>query len=222
MSIYYPNMWSRNLFLAVVTLLLSAACTNPDPPTINIHRAVQIGDLDQLERNLNWDANVNEPGPNGLTPLHRAAEKGSLVMSRILVTHGADLTAVDPQGHTPVVKALIARNTLLAGYLVEQGAKLDASSVLHETARLGSADRDVIDFLVRQGASIDHQDAGGDTPLHSAIRENQRVVVKYLLIKGARLDLVNQDGQTPLALAVALQQDDIARLLRQFGAPEHR
>ena len=215
-------MWSRKPFIAVVALLLFAACTNPDPPTVNLHRAVQIGDLDQLERNLNWDADVNEPGPDGLTPLHSAAQKGSLVMSQILVTHGADLTAQDPQGHTPVVKALIARNPLLADYLVKQGAALDANAVLHETARLGSADRDVIDFLVKQGAGIDHQDGEGDTPLHSAIRQNQRVVVKYLLIKGARLELVNGEGQTPLALAVALQHDDIARLLRQFEAPEHR
>jgi ankyrin repeat protein len=213
-------MLSRNLFVVVLALLLFAACTNPDPPTVNIHRAVQIGDLDQLERNLNWDADVNEPGPDGLTPLHSAAQKGSLVMSRILVSHGADLTALDPQGHTPVVKALIARNTLLAEYLVKQGAELDANAVLHETARLGSADRDVIGFLVKQGASIDHQETGGDTPLHSAIRENQRVAVKYLLIKGARLDLVNQENQTPLALAIALKHEDIVRLLRQFGAPE--
>jgi ankyrin repeat protein len=41
------------------------------------------------------------------------------------------------------------------------------------------------------------------------------------LIKGARLDLVNRNGETPLGLAMVLQHDDIARLLRQFGAPEH-
>jgi ankyrin repeat protein len=213
-------MWSRTPVIIIAVLLLAAGCTNPDPPTVNIHRAVQIGDLDQLERNINWEADINEPGPDGLTPLHTAAQKGSLVMSRILVTHGADLTALDPQGHTPAVKALIARNPLLADYLVKQGAELDANAVLHETARLGSADRDVIDFLVKQGASIEHQNPQGDTPLHTAIRENQRVVVKYFLIKGARLDPVNRDNQTPLALAKALKHEDIVRLLRQFGAPE--
>jgi ankyrin repeat protein len=215
-------MWHRNLFILILSLWLVTGCTEPNPPTLNIHRAVQVGDLNQLERNLYWGSDVNERGPDGLMPLHTAAQKGSLVMSRILVTHGADLTVLDPQGHTPLVKALIARNTLLADYLAKQGAGLDANAVLHETARLGSADRDVIDFLVKQGASIDHQDDQGDTPLHTAIRQDQRVVVKYLLIKGARLDLVNRNGETPLGLAMALHHDDITRLLRQFGAPEHR
>lgn len=221
-SIYYPGMWSKNLLVAILTLLLVTACSEPNRPTINIHRAVEIGDLDQLERNLYWGADVNAKGPEGLTPLHKAAQKGSLVISRILVTQGADLSALDPQGHSPLVKSLIARNPLLADYLVKQGAKLDANAVLHETARLGSADRDVIDFLVKQGADIDHQDERGDTPLHTAIRHNQRVVVKYLLIRGASLDRVNQAGQTPLGLATALQHEDIARLLRQFSAPDQR
>ncbi len=215
-------MRCRNLFIAILSVWLLLGCSSPKPPTINLHRAVEIGDLDQLERNLDWDADVNEPGPTGLTPLHVAAQKGSLVMSRILVQHGADLAALDPQGHTPTVKALVARNTLLAGFLVKQGAKLDVNAVLHETARLGSADRDVIDFLVKQGANIDHQDEQGDTPLHTAIRHDQRVVVKYLLNKGARLDRVNREGQTPLGLAITLHRDDIARLLRQFEAPEQQ
>jgi uncharacterized protein len=220
-SIYYPVMRCRNLLVVLISLLLLLGCSEPNPPTINIHRAVEIGDLDQLERNLDFGADVNEVGPNGLTPLHVAAQKGSQVMSRILVTHGADLSALDPQGHTPLIKALIARNTLLAAYLVKQGSALDANAVLQETARLGTADRDVIDFLLKQGADIDHQDAQGNTPLHTAIRHDQRVAVKYLLNKGARLDLVNQAGETPLGMAIALQHEDIARILRQFGAPEH-
>lgn len=221
-SIYYPEMWCKNPLVALFSLWLLVGCSEPNPPTINLHRAVEIGDLDQLERNLSWGADVNEPGPSGLTPLHSAAQKGSLVMSRMLVKQGANLRVLDPQGHTPLVKALIARNTLLADYLVKQGAELDANAVLHETARLGSADRDVIDFLVKQGASLEHQGGQGDTPLHTAIRHGQRVAVKYLVNKGARLDRVNQAGLTPLGLAIALNHEDIERLLRQFGAPERR
>lgn len=222
LSIYHPHMLRKTLPLLLLALWLPLGCSEPSQPTLTLQRAVQIGDIDQLERNLYWGVDVNQPDSQGLTPLHAAALKGSLVMCKILLQHGADLQLTDPQGHTALVKALLSRNTLVADYLVKRGAKLDADAVLHETARLGSADRDVIDFLVKQGASINNQDAQGNTPLHDAIREDRRVVVKYLVNRGADLTLTNRAGQTPLALAIALQRNDIERMLRQFGAPEER
>jgi len=222
LSIYYPCMFRKTIPSILLCLWLVQGCSQPHQPTLNLYRAVQIGDLDQIERNLYWHAELNEVGPDGLTPLHLAAQKGSLVICKTLLRHGADLEARDPQGHTPLVKALIARNTLLANYLAKQGAKLDANAILHETARLGAADRDVIDFLIKQGASVDQQDEEGDTPLHNAIQHDRRVVAKYLIIRGADLSLANKAGQTPLSLAIALKRTDIERMLRQLGATESR
>jgi ankyrin repeat protein len=199
-----------------------SGCSNQPQPTINLSRAVHIGDIDQLERNLDWGADVNKAGADGLTPLHVAAQKGSLVMCKILIKHQANLEALDPQGHTPLLKALIARNPIIAEYLVESGAELDANKALHITAALGSADRDVIRFLRKQGATLDNPDEQGNTPLHSAILNDQRVTAKYLINRGASLDIANQEGLTPLALAVKKGNQDIIRLLRQFGATESR
>jgi ankyrin repeat protein len=215
-------MFNRYIFLSLICLYALIGCSQPSEPTITIERAVQVGDIDQLERNIHWNADINKPGPNGLSPLHVAATKGSLVMTKILVKHGADLELVDPQGHTPLLKALVARNTIIAEYLFKQGAKLDPNTALHETARLGSADRDVIGFLLRQGASLDNTDAEGNTPLHSAILNDQRVVAKYLINRGASLDIRNRAGLTPLAMAMARENRDIERILRQFGASEAR
>ncbi|MCU7935672.1 MAG: ankyrin repeat domain-containing protein [Candidatus Thiodiazotropha sp. (ex Dulcina madagascariensis)] len=215
-------MFNRIILTSLFSLLMLFGCSKPHEPTINLARAVHVGDIDQLERNLYWNADVNKAGPDGLTPLHVAAQKGSLVMSRILVKHGADLEAVDPQGHTPLLKALIARNTIVAADLVRSGANLDPDTALHETAKLGSADRDVIDFLVKQGAALDNRDENGNTPLHSAILNGQRVVAKYLINRGASLDAINHAGLTPLALAIERKNPDIERILRQFGASENR
>ncbi|MCG7870698.1 MAG: ankyrin repeat domain-containing protein [Candidatus Thiodiazotropha lotti] len=202
--------------------LVLSACSKQAEPTITLSRAVQIGDIDQLERNLHWGADVNKADTSGLTPLHVAAQKGSLVMSRILVKNQADLEAVDPQGHTPLLKALIARNPIIAEYLVEKGAKIEPNSALRETAALGSADRDVVGFLIKQGAKLDNQDEKGNTPLHSAILNDQRVSAKYLINRGASLDIANQQGLTPLGLAKQKGNQDIIRMLIQFGASEDR
>lgn len=215
-------MFNRFNLFCLICLLSLTGCTEPREPTITLSHAVQIGDIDQLERNIHWNADINKPGPDGLSPLHVAATKGSLVMCKILVKNGAELEVTDPQGHTPLLKALIARNTLVADYLFKSGAKLDPNAALHETARLGSADRDVISFLLRQGATLDNTDAQGNTPLHSAILNDQRVVTKYLINRGASLDIRNKEGKSPLAIAIERKNHDIERLLRQFGASNNR
>lgn len=208
--------------ISLICLYTLIGCSQPSEPTITLARAVQVGDIDQLERNIHWNGDINKPGPNGLTPLHVAATKGSLVITKILVKNGADMELVDPQGHSPLLKALIARNTIIAEYLFKQGAKLDPDAALQETARLGSADRDVIGFLIRQGAALDNTDAEGNTPLHSAILNDQRVVAKYLINRGASLDIRNRAGQTPLAIALERKNSAIERILRQFGASDVR
>jgi ankyrin repeat protein len=213
-------MFNRFTLFSLICLYTLIGCSQPSEPTITLARAVQIGDIDQLERNIHWNADINKPGPKGLVPLHVAAAKGSLVMTKILVKNGADLEVTDAQGHTPLLKALIARNTIVAEYLFKSGAKLDPDTALHVTARLGSADRDVIGFLLRQGATLDNTDEDGNTPLHSAILNDQRVVAKYLINRGASLDIRNRAGMTPLALAIARKNRDIERILRQFGASD--
>jgi hypothetical protein len=215
-------MFYRSTLCSLLCLFILIGCSKPSEPTITLSRAVRIGDLDQLERNIYWQADINKPGPDGLSPLHVAAAKGSLVMCKILVNNGADLEVTDPQGHTPLLKALIARNTIVADYLFKNGAKLDADAALHETARLGSADRDVIDFLLRLGATLDNADAQGNTPLHSAVLNDQRVVAKYLINRGASLDIRNNAGKSPLAIAIERKNHGIERILRQFGASENR
>ncbi len=206
------------ILLSVLFVSLAAGCSKPEPPTINLYRAVHIGDIDQIERNLYWNAKVNQAGPDGLTALHVATRKGGLVMVRMLLEHGADIEALDKQGHTPLATALLARNTLVADYLVKQGAKLDPDALLQETVRQGSADRDVLDFLIKRGANLDAPDAQGNTPLHLAILFGHRVIAKHLVQKGANIDTTDQAGRTPLQLAIERGEKDIEQILQQYGA----
>ena len=76
----------------------------------------------------------------------------------------------------------------------------------------------MIDFLVRQGASLDSPDAQGNTPLHLAIQKGHRVVAKYLMQKGADINIADQSGRTPLALAIELDEKAIQQMLLKYGA----
>jgi ankyrin repeat protein len=218
MSIYYLSMRIVLSLLLSVYLATLTACSEPQPPTINLYRAVNIGDIDQIQRNLYWHADVNQPGPDGATPLHVAARKGSLVIVKMLVEQGADLEARDKQSQTPLSNALFTRNTQVAAYLISQGASLEPDTLLQKTVGMGAADRDVIDFLVKQGAQLERRDQAGNAPLHLAILNGHRVTAKYLVQKGADIDALDKAGRTPLQLAIELGEQDIARMLRVYGA----
>lgn len=211
-------MQSKLILAFSLCLAILFGCSEPDPPTINFYRAVHIGDIDQIARNLYWNADVNKSGPDGLTALHVAVQKGSLVVVKMLLKHGADIEAADLEGNTPLASALLARNTLVADYLVNQQAKVDANELLDKTVRQGKADRDVIDFLVKHGAELNSPNAQGNPPLHQSILGGHLVIAKHLVRKGADINVRNSAGHTPLELATEIGERDIERMLRQYGA----
>ncbi|MBA1445469.1 MAG: ankyrin repeat domain-containing protein [Chromatiales bacterium] len=208
----------RFLLIAISAYaLLLIACSAPEPPTVNLYRAVHVGDIDQIERNLYWEADVNAPGPDGRSALHVAAEKGRLVVIKILLKNGAAIDQLDTAGQTPLGTALLARRTLAAAYLAKQGARLDANDLLLKTAATGSLDRDVLNFLTKQGADINTTDDKGNNALHIAASKNRRIAAKHLITGGIDLSAVNADGQTPLGIAQQTGAKDIADMLNKFG-----
>ncbi|RDH85127.1 MAG: ankyrin repeat domain-containing protein [endosymbiont of Escarpia spicata] len=208
----------RFLLVAISAfVLLLSACSTPEPPTVNLYRAVHVGDIDQIERNLYWDADVNAPGPDGRSALHVAAEKGRVVVIKILLKNGAAIDQLDAAGQTPLGTALLARRTLAAAYLAKQGGSLDANNLLLQTAAVGSLDRDVLDFLIKQGADINTADDKGNNALHIAASKDQRIAAKHLITGGIDLNAVNATGQTPLGIAQQSGAKDIADMLKKFG-----
>jgi ankyrin repeat protein len=66
------------------------------------------------------------------------------------------------------------------------------------------AQRRIIDLLVSAGATVDHPDRGGVTPLHRAVRARSPAAVAALLSAGANpRAATTKTGSTPLHLAVA-------------------
>ncbi|MBL3527374.1 MAG: ankyrin repeat domain-containing protein [gamma proteobacterium endosymbiont of Lamellibrachia anaximandri] len=208
----------RFLLIAISAYaLLLIACSAQEPPTVNLYRAVHVGDIDQIERNLYWDADVNAPGPDGRSALHVAAEKGRLVVIKILLKNGAAIDQLDAAGQTSLGTALLARRTLAAAYLAKQGARLDANNLLLKTAAAGSLDRDVLDFLLKQGADINTVDDEGNNALHIAASKDQRIAAKHLITGGIDLNAINAAGQTPLGIAQQTGSKDISDMLKRFG-----
>jgi ankyrin repeat protein len=202
----------------LLLLLFLTTCSAPDKPTIGLYLAVQRGDIDQIERHIYWGADINQPNVDGETPLHVAAAKGRLVVVKLLLKHAAEIDAADRDGHSPLHAAVIADRTQVAQYLVDQGAAIDPDRLLMEVVNSSVTDRDVVEFLLANGANINHLDSSGKTPLILAITNNQRLLTKRLIAHGADVNRSGSSGQTPLEVATEVGNQEIIRMLKRNGA----
>ena len=215
-SMPQSNRRTRVLATLAVAFALLAACTRPQPPTVPLYRALQIGDLDQVKRHLHYGSPIDRPDANGDLPIHVAARAGQVTIVRFLLDHRARLDVGDALGRTPLYLALANGRLEVARLLVDQGAQDPPQALLFALVREGSADRDALAFLRRRGADINARDAAGQTPLHLAVMSRRVALTKRLILAGADLRLADGAGRIPLTLAGS--DPDLTRLLRQYGA----
>lgn len=213
---------SSLLVILLVTLTL-ASCGKPPQPTVNLYRAVHVGDLEQIKRHIYWGTDLNQTDPNGDMPLHVAARGGKVGIVRELADNGAKLEATNKAGHTALYLALSHGKTQVAETLIEAGALLEPQLSLIDLTRAGVSDRDSIDFLIRRGADVNLPDENGQAPLHLAISLGHLETIRRLLQRGADVNQPDGTGATPLSLALALDPrapdtGDIIDTLHQYGA----
>lgn len=208
----------RNSILTLLLLLGLTACGKPDAPTIGLYLAVQRGDLDQIDRHIQWGTDINQVIAGGQTPLHVASDRGRYVVVKLLLKHGARIDSKDQQGNTPLETSLLNGRTQIAELLVKQGAAFDADKLLDKLVGSGVEDRDVLPLVLSWGADIDHRNQDGQTPLMQAVLMGKRVLVKQLISHGADVNARDAHGTRPLDLSEQAKLDDITSILRKNGA----
>jgi len=117
--------------------------------------------------------------------LHRAAERGDYSMLTCLLGRGDKVDMLGPSDMTP----------------------------LQIAACMGK--EECVEFLVEQGADVNHRDKGGNTPLHWVVSAGSARIVKKMLEEGADPCIANVAGNTPLKHAQLLGEKECERILRE-------
>lgn len=105
--------------------------------------------------------------------IHQAAMKGDLAgVKKILAEKPDSVNSKDKDGKTP----------------------------LHLAVQSGN--KDVIEFLLAQGAEIDAKDNKENTPLHNALALRRAGIARFLLSKGADVKIKDKDGMPAIAYAL--------------------
>lgn len=152
-------------------------------------------DLRLVQRLIARGANVNK-GSEGLLPLNLALSTQQFDLAMLLLDSGAQVSAVDDlAGMTPLMELSISA----------RGADDKALPILAK--RLATA-----------GSNVNAKNNRGGTALIFAVISGNPVMVRTLLELGANPNTKNEKGEPPLAIALRRQREDLAGLLREFGA----
>ena len=145
---------------------------------------------------LERDANPNARGlRNGVFPLHVSAERGDVESCALLISYGCTVDAVVPSvgGPTPLRHAILNR------------------------------EEDVVKFLVKKGADVNHKDSIGWTPLHQVCLKGSSSqtcrIAELLADYGADVNSLDFQRCTPLRIACqGFETSRLVKLLLKLGA----
>lgn len=160
--------------------------------TVELFKAVAIGDTSQVHALLHSGADCNARNDEGATLLMQAAQNGNLEMVKALIESGADLNLTDPQGWTALMKALYN----------------------HE---LNRGFPEVVQTLIDAGAGIETQIGYGIRPLMLAAGYGEAGVIEILLKAGADVRAKNEGGRTALMM---VKDKDYIEVINQLHEAE--
>lgn len=198
----------------------------------NLILSVSIGDKVEVAHLLAEGADVNKLGEDGWSALHAAASTGHGGMVRLLIEKGANFDLRGgPLGRTPLEMALQSRgNDSCIKALLDAGVKLafdqeDArgTTLLHLASQGGYLH--IMRKLIASGAITNAKSCLTpakqklvDTPVFSAVKQDETDAVVMLIRRGAELDVKDHLGGTPLWHAKGLTDGATTRTLVTGGA----
>ena len=140
--------------------------------------ATEKGEIEKVNEILHeQQVLIDKENEHGLTLLGIAAHYGQYEVVKSLIKHGAEINALS---HSNL--SFIPKNTAL------------------HAAIAGVKSKEVIEFLLTNGAEPNITDSEGNTPLHIAAFEGN-IAIAELLIKNGAKTKHNNSGKTPIEIA---------------------
>ena len=228
----------QNRHREVAELLLTHGA-NPNIPdkegSVVLMNAIVNKDKAMMELLLNVKKNKKQIPVNanqrmylkGVTPEEKVSVVTPLYFSvvmeyedgvRVLLKNGADINAPGWGDETALAAATGESLENMTRLLLANGADPNRSS-LTLVCPSCRGKLNIVRMLVKAGANINMSDPRDkQTGLMCAARNGNMNMVRFHLENGANVHLKDKEGKTALALALEKGHQDVAALLRRYGA----
>jgi ankyrin repeat protein len=180
-----------------------------------LHQAAADGNISAARQLLASGVSVDVTTEQGETALFWAVRGGQKEMAEFLLQSKANVNAVAKNGATCLSWAIVGAGTNIVSVLLDHGAdpnlfRKDATPPIVSATSRNMAPTVVA--LLAAGANVNAAE-NGDTALHRAVRNNNKVLVQLLLRSKPDLQLQDHDHKTALELARQFAGDDIIQMI---------
>ncbi|WOK96508.1 ankyrin repeat-containing protein [Canna indica] len=190
------------------------------------HVAAKQGHLEVLKDLLqSFPALAMTTNSLNATALDTAANQGHVDIVNLLLETDASLAKIARNngktvlhsaarmGHVEVVKAILDKDPSIGLRTDKKGQTAFHMAVKGQNVEM------VLALLKPDTSIINMEDSKGNKPLHIATRKgNPKIIQTLLLVEGIDINAVNKAGETALGIAEKFANEEIASILREFGA----
>jgi len=186
---------------------------------------------DMVEFLLNRGADVSIRSRDSSTALIWAAGNSKKYVE-LLLSKGADINVKAVDGRTALIESvfgILAEIITLEvpEVLIKAGASINDTIVGGDvsgwTALMFATNNgrpDLVEFLISNGADVNHVAADGTTALMWVSRWGYKEIAELLINHEADVNLMAKDGSSALSLAIDNEHNELAQMLRAAGADE--
>ncbi|XP_067648871.1 ankyrin repeat domain-containing protein 50-like [Haliotis asinina] len=190
-----------------------------------LHLACKFGLLDVVEYLLSQNSvDINTRGRGAMTPLMMAVVYRHSDVFKFLMRNGADVSQVDDYGCSVLHLSCRGREMDVVKYLLSQSSidinKKGDKGMTPVMVAVICRYRDVLEFLMQNGADVSQVDDSGHNILHLASQSGRVEMVNYILSQN-RVDIKARDngGKTAAMIAKSRGKLNVYNLLVSRGCP---